>query len=66
MEKQSKLDIESCELVALASSLAICISQKYSSSDVCTIRQFLATLVSNLALIEHQDKYCKSFKDKKI
>jgi len=66
MEKENKIDIESCELVALASSLAIFISKKYSSGDVCTIRQFLGTLISNLNLIENQDKFCGNLKNKKL
>ena len=62
-EKDNKLTMKADELVALASSLALCLSKKYSLSDLCTIRQFLSTLSSNIALIEYQSKICRLYKD---
>lgn len=65
MEKESKLEMEAEELVALASSLALCLAHKFNLSDLCTIRQFLSTLSSNIALIEYQSRICQNFKEKK-
>ncbi len=58
MEKQNKINLSSSELITLASSMAICLSQKLSPSDLCLLRQFLSTLTSNLTLIEAKDKFC--------
>lgn len=46
------------ELVALASSLAIALSQNFEMSELCTLRLFFSTLTSNLSLIEYQSKVC--------
>ena len=65
-EKINKLDtIQPSELVALASSLSICLGQKLSIADIATLRQFLSCLCSNLALFEYQHRNWHSGKDKK-
>ena len=64
--KEDKLDMSPNELVALASSLAVCLGQKLSMTDIATLRQFLSSLCSNLALFEYQHKNFIKGKDKKI
>ncbi len=63
---EDKINMKSEELVALASSLAVCISKKFSDCDILTIRMFLNTLSTNLSLIEYNNKLCcKNKNDKK-
>jgi len=56
MDKKQKLNMKPEELVALASSLAITISQNFCFSDMCALRMFFSTIASNIALIEFQTK----------
>lgn len=53
---KSKLEISGNELVALATSLALCISKKIDKSDLCLVRAFLSSLSTNLTLIEFGSK----------
>lgn len=64
-KKDIKIDIPPEQLVALASSLALALSQKFGDCDLCTIRQFLGALCVNISLFEYQHKNCMAQKDKK-
>lgn len=50
------------ELVALASSIAICLSKKLTPREVCLIRNFFQAIASNLSSIEFVDTICKNRK----
>ena len=52
MEKKCKLDMSGAELVALASSLAICFAKKYEKEDLRRLRLFFQSIASNIATIE--------------
>jgi hypothetical protein len=52
-------DFSAKELVALAGSLAIAMSEKFDDETICSIKLFLSTLQSNLNLIEFHDKGCR-------
>ena len=54
MEK--KIDLSGCELVSLASSLAICLSQKFCDEDLRKLRFFFNSISSNLAIIEAEGR----------
>ena len=51
-------DFSNCELVALASSLAIAISKQVSNEELIILSVFFTTLADNLALLslENQNK----------
>ena len=61
---ERKIDIPPAQLVTLASSLALALTQKYSTADLITIRQFLSAVCSNISLYEFQSKNCGCEKDK--
>lgn len=44
-------DFSNCELVALASSLAIAISNEFSNDDLIILAAFFTTLGDNLAIL---------------
>ena len=44
-------DFSNCELVALASSLAIAISNEFSKDDLIILAAFFTTLGDNLAIL---------------
>lgn len=50
--KKEVLDLSPQELVALAGSLAIAMSQRFDEDTICSIRCFLSTLQANLSLID--------------
>lgn len=62
-KNKQTLDMSAQELVALASSLAIALSQNFEMSELCTLRLFFSTLTSNLSLIEYQTKACRPRKE---
>lgn len=47
------------EMVALASSVAICISKKLTPRELCLMRIFFQAIASNLSSIEFVDTICK-------
>lgn len=61
MEENKKIKLSGSELVALSSSLAISISQKFDSCDLKKLKFFFQSLASNISIIESEG--CKR-KDK--
>ena len=57
--KKEVLDLSPQELVALAGSLAIAISQRFDDDTICSIRGFLSALQADLSLIDTH-KICRN------
>ena len=57
MENNRKIEMSGTEMVSLAGSLAICLSNKFEKEDLHKLRLFFSTLSSNLAIIEAEGKY---------
>ncbi len=54
---ESRFNMSPEELVALASSLSISLSQTFCKEDLETLKCFFATLASNIGLIQRQCKH---------
>lgn len=58
-KEEDGLDMTGAEMVALASSVALCLSKKLTAKEVCLMRTFFQTIASNLSTIEYTDTICK-------
>ena len=56
MKKERKINLSGCELVSLAGSLAICLSEKFCDEDLKKLRFFFSSVSSNLAIIEAEGR----------
>lgn len=59
------LELTGEEMVALATSVALCLSKKLTQREVCLMRTFFQTVASNLATIEYTNSLCKTKNDKR-
>lgn len=59
------LQMTGAEMVALAGSLAVCISNKMTPHEICLMRTFFQAVASNLSTIEYTDTVCKTKKFKR-
>ncbi len=59
------LGMTGAEMVALAGSVAMCISNKMTPREICLMRTFFQAVASNLATIEYTDTLCKTKKFKR-
>ena len=51
-----KINLSGCELVSIAGSLAICLSEKFCDEDLRKLRFFFSSISSNLAIIEAEGR----------
>lgn len=59
---ENGLNITGEELVALAGSVAICLTKKLTPREVCLMRTFFQAIATNLSTIEFTDSICKQRK----
>ena len=59
------LELTGEEMVALATSVALCLSKKLRQREVCLMRTFFQAVASNLATIEYTNSLCKTKNDKR-
>lgn len=56
--EDGKIKLSGKEIVTLAASLAICLSEKYGREDIKKLKFLFSTLCANLSVIEHDRKDC--------
>lgn len=52
-DEKSKIDMNGCEIVTLASSISIFLCQKYDREDIRKIKALLSSICANLSILEH-------------
>ena len=55
-EKIEKLNLSGDEIVSLAGAIAVCLSKKYDSQDLFSLRLLFQAVVSNISIIEFKSK----------